>query len=84
MEITKSISNFTFEVILKLSEKEARALKAITEYGIKNFTEVFYEKLGKSVLAPYEDGLKELFETAKEELPKHLSKFDKVRKVWTE
>lgn len=82
MEITKSTSNMDFGVILKLSEKEARALEAITLYGTKNFLETFYKHLGKAYLQPHEDGINILFETIKLELPKHLDKFDKIREIW--
>lgn len=82
MEVTKSTSNMDFGVILKLSEKEARALQAITLYGAKEFLETFYKHLGKAYLEPHEDGVKVLFETIKSELPRHLDKFDRIRREW--
>jgi hypothetical protein len=84
MEITKSTSNMDFGVILKLSEKEAKALEAITVYGTKEFLETFYKYLGETYLKPHEEGLKILFETIKTELPKHTKKFDKIRDIWRE
>lgn len=78
----KSISNQEFGVVLELTEPEARALKAITNYGIKNFKETFYEHLGKTYLSPHEDGLISLFKTITAELPSHLIKFDEARKVF--
>jgi len=81
MEIN-SQSTFDFNVILNLKEQEARALYAITEYGLQAFTEVFYAKLGKEALKPHEKGLESLFETIKKELPPHLRKMNKVREIW--
>jgi hypothetical protein len=81
MEVTKSTSNMDFGVIIKLSEKEARALEAITGYGVKSFLEVFYKHLGSSDLKHYEEGVIQLFETLKIELPWHLNKFDRIRKI---
>jgi len=80
----KSTSQFEFQVILVLTESEARALQVFTEYGTKVFLEVFYKYLGKEPLVPHEKGVISLFETIKSELPKHLNKFDKMRNIWKE
>lgn len=80
--IVKSTSQFDVQIILKLNEKEARALKGITEYGAASFLEVFYKSLGKTYLQEHEEGVVSLFETIKEELPKHLKKIDETRKIW--
>ena len=50
-------------VIFSLSEAEAGALDAIIGYGVEPFLEVFYEKMGKAYLQPYENGLRSLFES---------------------
>lgn len=78
----KSTSQFDVQVILKLTEKEARALQAITLYGTKSFLEFFYKSLGKTYLEPNQSGLESLFETIKTELPKHLKKADDTRDIW--
>jgi len=80
----KSGSSIKLEVQLILSEPEVRALQAITEYGIVEFTKCFYSHLGKGSLEENEDGLCSLFITIKEELPRHLVKIDKARKVLQE
>lgn len=80
----KSTSNMTFGVILRLEEKEVRALLALTEYGTKPFLETFYKYLGKCALEPNEEGIINLFETIKAELPKHLDKMEKCRDTWIE
>jgi len=82
VEKIKSTSFVEIGVILRLTEKEARALKAITEYGSKAFLETFYEHMGKSVLQPYEEGIIDLFLTIKEELPEHLRRADDARNIW--
>ena len=82
MDKINSLSTMEFQVTLKLNEKEARALEAIAGYGSKEFLNCFYEHLGKHYLQPNETGVISLFSTIKEELPKHLSKFDKCREKW--
>lgn len=49
------------EILITLSEEEAGALDAIAGYGADSFLEVFYAKLGKAYLEPYEKGLRSLF-----------------------
>lgn len=61
--------HLTSEIKLTLTEKEARALHALTVYGFKSFTEMFYKNLGKSALEPYETGLADLFEQLKDLKP---------------
>lgn len=67
-------------VTITLTEEEVRALKAITEYGVSAFLEVFYKYLGKGALKPHEEGLKSLFELVKVEFPKQIVKMDKIYK----
>ena len=84
MNKIRSQSKVTSEVVLVLTEEEARALYNIVGYGHKPFTDWFYENLGKNYLKPHEQGLISLFETIKKELPQHLSRIDKARKVFSE
>lgn len=77
----KSNSNYSVEINLTLTESEARALSVLPSYGTKNFLDFFYIKLGRHYLEPHEKGLISLFETIKNELPKHLSKVDEVREI---
>lgn len=77
----KSQSTYSVEITLVLTETEARALAVLPSYGTDNFLKYFYEKLGRHYLEPHEKGLVSLFETIKQELPKHLSKSDKVREI---
>lgn len=50
------------EITIVLSEAEAGALDALAGYGADSFLAVFYEKLGKAYMEPYEAGLRSLFE----------------------
>ena len=67
-----------FSVNFELTVTEAKALIAITEYGLDAFLKVFYENLGKSSLQPFEFGVKSLFHSIREVLPKEVSKIDKA------
>jgi len=73
-----------FTVHLTLSESEARALDALTSYGIKAFLETFYKHLGQDCLKPYEDGLTSLFSSIDSQLPPHLKRIDNTRKLFQE
>lgn len=77
----KSVSNINVDIDMRLTEIEARALEALTVYGTQTFLDVFYRKLGKTYLQPHQSGLISLFETIKNEVPRHLEKIDKVRKL---
>lgn len=52
-------------ITLALSEAEAGALDALVGYGIEPFLEMFYAKLGRAYMEPYEKGLRSLFESVR-------------------
>ena len=52
MNKVKTNSKIEVNVVLTLTEEEARALKNITVYGNKPFLEWFYKNLGKHYLKP--------------------------------
>jgi len=81
MEKIKSQSQFELKINIELTEDEARALKEFTVFGTDAFLKVFYENLGKTTLSRHEKGVISLFETIRKEIPKHLNKADKVRKI---
>jgi hypothetical protein len=56
----------SLEVSIRLTEAEAGALDALTAYGIEPFLTTFYEKMGRSVLQPYEAGLRSLFKSLRD------------------
>lgn len=70
------------DVSLRLSEAEARALMALTEYGDKAFLQVFYEELGESCLKPHEAGLVSLFRSIRSELDPILDRADVARQAF--
>lgn len=82
MSEIKSKASITGQVVLILSEEEARALDAIVGYGPKLFVEWFYKTHGKHYLKPHENGMVSLFDTCRQELPRHLKKFDDARSVF--
>lgn len=73
MEIkSETKTETTFE--MKLTEAEARALNAITVYGISNFLKFFYKGLGTYYLQPHEAGLTSLFDGIRTDLRPELNK----------
>lgn len=72
----KSGAKVDFTVNMNMNESEARALEAITGYEVDDFLKFFYAHLGKHYLEPHEDGLRELFTTIRDEIPKHLKRVD--------
>lgn len=81
MEVTSN-STMGFNVYLKLTESEARALDALVGYGFDAFIKVFYAHMGKHYMQPHEDGLKSLFESVRAEIPKHLNRINKTREIF--
>lgn len=77
-----SNSVIEFRVFIKLTEGEARALDALAGYGSNQFLKVFYEHLGKHYMQPYEKDLISLFESIRREIPPHISRIDKTRKIF--
>lgn len=69
-----------FKVNIQLSEREARAWDAIVGYGWEAFKEVFYEKLGKSYLEPYEQEAKQMFSDTRDTIGMQLHGIDAVKK----
>jgi hypothetical protein len=47
---------------ISLNDQELAALDALVGYGLDSFLKVFYEKLGRSYLEPFEPGLRSFFE----------------------
>lgn len=82
MAAIKSFPTISLNITLGLTEDEARALYALTEYGIDNFIVFFYSHLGRSALEDYEAGLRSLLLTAKEQLPRYFRDTDAARDVF--
>ena len=71
----------TVTTTMELNEAEMGALDALAGYGIDSFLKVFYDRLGKAYLQPYEAGLRSLFEKIRKEIPPALSKVEQARKA---
>ncbi|VVE59542.1 hypothetical protein PIN31009_05580 [Pandoraea iniqua] len=69
--------------VFEFSEAEMRALDALTGYGVDAFLEVFYRQLGKTYMQPHEAGLRELFESVREQIPAILQRANEARKAFT-
>lgn len=65
-----------------ISEAEARALNGLTGYDFDSFVRTFYEKLGTHYLRPHEDGLRQFFESIRENIPPILARADAARKAF--
>lgn len=68
------------ETTIVLTEVEVRALDALVGYGVNPFLEVFYKKLGKHYMEPYESGVRTLFKCVNEKIRPELHRIDKIRK----
>jgi len=66
---------------IEFSEGELRALDAMTGYGIEPFLKVFYEKLGKHYMQPYEKDLRTLFSRLDSTVPEALRRVKQARKI---
>lgn len=72
------------QVTIALSENEARALDALVIYGDDAFIKAFYEKLGKAYMEPHEAGLREFFQSVRDQMPHVLSRVDEARSVFNQ
>lgn len=70
------------EVVISLTESEARALDALAGYGDNNFIAAFYREMGRHYLEPHEKGLRSLLVTVRETIPSILGRTDKARKAF--
>lgn len=52
-------------IVIVLTEEEAGALDALAGYGTQPFLDAFYREIGSSYLAPYEGGLRSLFDSVR-------------------
>lgn len=72
------------QVQLTINLEEARALDALSGYGVETFIKVFYEKLGEAYMKTHERGLRSFLTSIKSDIPPILGKVDKVAKVFLE
>lgn len=67
-----------------LSESEARALDALSGYGVDAFVAAFYDKLGEAYMRKHEAGLRDFLRTVRSQIPKILSKVDRAHAAFEE
>lgn len=76
----ESRPTLSVQIVIVLTEPEARALDALVGYGDDAFIKAFYEKLGEAYMKEHEIGLRSLFASIRQLLPPWLSKADAARK----
>jgi hypothetical protein len=67
------------KIILELDEAEARALDGIFGYNVESFLKVFYERMGRAYVEPYEAGVRSLHKTIRSELQGPLRRVSEMR-----
>lgn len=69
-------------VRMVLGEEEARALDALSGYGVDAFVKHFYEHLGEHYMKPHEAGLRSFLESCRG-ISGILKRTDDARSVFT-
>lgn len=77
----KQRTSVRYTVSIELTECEARALESFAAYGTEGFLEAFYKHLGRCQLAPYEAGVRTLFDRIAAEVRPELRRVDQMRKL---
>lgn len=70
------------DVLVRLNEKEIRALEGLVGYGIDTFLKVFYANMPTTYLKPHEAGLRSLFKTIRTDLRPILNRVDSARRAF--
>lgn len=65
---------------IELTEGQLRALDAMVGYGAKAFFRVFYLRLGKHYLGPFEKDFQELFDNINRTVTPALKQIKEIRK----
>lgn len=79
----KTISKQQFNITICFDEEEASALHVLTLWGVPAFIKVCSEGLGSDI-KKHTNGITKLFDTMKKELPPHIEKIKKARKIFEE
>ena len=82
-KIKASTSAIELKVQIVLSEVEARALLKMTQYGTEPYLKWFEKNLSRYELNGLKHGVVSLFDTIRKELPPHIDKVEKARKLLT-
>lgn len=70
------------EVVMSLTEEEARALEAFAGYSHDETIKVFYEKLGSAYMKEHEAAFRSFLKGCREVLPSLLTKATDARDVF--
>lgn len=81
MKVIQTSVQLETKILLELNEDEARALSGIFGYNVEEFLKVFYEKMGKSYVKPYEDGVRSLHKSLRGLMDGALVHVEKARKT---
>lgn len=68
---------------LELTKHELGALDALAGYGTDEFLEVFYKHMGKAYLEKHEEGLRSLFRSVRENVPRMFNRAREAEKAFT-
>ena len=71
-----------FTISITLTEKEARAVEALSTYGVDAFIKNFYNHLGESYMKEHEQGLRGFLSSAGK-IKGQLSRIDYTKKVFS-
>jgi|SRR5882724_7741245 len=77
----KSASSIEMNIVLKLTEKEARFLALMTKWGSKLYIDWFKKHCSNYDLRGLEESVESLFTTINTELPKHIEALDAARQL---
>ena len=81
MKDFRSHTRIEARATIEFSEGELRALDALIGYGADSFLEVFYSKLGKAYMEPWEPHLRSLFKRLAGPVRGSLSEVDQARRL---
>lgn len=72
--------SLTFSAQITLTEDELRALNGIFGYDVEVFLKVFYEKMGRAYVQPFEKGVRSLHKTIREQTAPQIQTVNDCRR----
>lgn len=79
--ITNTTVEASLRVTLELNESEVKALSGIFGYNVEHFLKVFYERMGKAYVQPFESGVRSLHKEIRQLMAGPINDIDKARKA---
>lgn len=80
MNNVKVTATVEITATLELTEGQLRALEAMVGYGADAFFRVFYLRLGKHYMGPFEKDFRALFDNINKTVPPALKQIAAIRK----